>query len=56
MWTCCLEKDSTEEDFIYYTSEFGKSLFSNKKRLMRLEEQLNKTESETLAHMAMLVL
>ena len=29
MWTCCLEKDSTEEDFIYYTSEYSKSLFNS---------------------------
>ena len=56
MWTCCLEKDSTEEDFIYYTSEFAKSLFNNMLHMTKLEEQLNKTESETLGHMAALVL
>ncbi|NDO45912.1 flagellin lysine-N-methylase [Clostridium sp. MD294] len=56
MWTCCLEKDSTEEDFIYYTSEFSKSLFNNPTHTTKLEERLNQTESETLGHMAALVL
>ena len=56
MWTCCIEKDSTEEDFIYYTSEFAKSLFNSVSHMKKLEEQLNRTESETLGHMAVLVL
>lgn len=56
MWTCCIEKDSTEEDFIYYTSEFSKSLFNSVDHMENLEKQLQKTESETLGHMAVLVL
>ena len=56
MWTCCIEKDSTEEDFIYYTSEFSKSLFNSASHMTKLEERLNQTESETLGHMAALVL
>ena len=56
MWTCCLEKDSTEEDFIYYTSEYSKSLFNSVNHMTELEKCLNETESETLGHMAALVL
>lgn len=56
MWTCCIEKDSTEQDFINYTVAIARRLFHNEKYIEKLEKHLEETESNTLAHMAMLVL
>jgi len=56
VWTCCIEKNSTKEDFVYCTSLIARKLFHDKKTLNELEEILKKTESETLAYMAILVL
>ena len=56
MLTCCLEKDSTKEDFVYYVVEVARTLFHNDKHTRELEEQLKKTESDSLAHIAVLVL
>jgi len=56
VWTCCIEKNSTKEDFVYCTSLIARKLFHDKKTLNELEEILKKTENETLAYMAILVL
>lgn len=56
MWTCLLEKDSTEEDFVYYTSIISRELFQNQAYIQNLETHLKEMESNSLAHMAMLVL
>lgn len=56
IWTCLINKNSTEQNFAIYTSIFARNLFHNKEYVKTMEEHLNKTESETLAHMAMLVL
>lgn len=53
---CCLEKDSTKEDFMYYVSKVSRFTFHNDKFLEQMEELLEKNESNTLAHMAVLVL
>lgn len=54
--TCCLKKDSTKEDFIYYVVQIARTMFHNEERTKEMEKHLNETESNTLAHMAMLVL
>lgn len=56
MLTCCLQKDSTKEEFVYYVVELARTLFHNDKHTRELEEQLKKTESDSLAHIAVLVL
>lgn len=54
--TCYLDEDSTDEDFIYCASLVARSLFHNKEHSENLEKHLKETQSNTLAHMAMLVL
>lgn len=56
MLTCCLHKDSTKEEFVYYASEIGRVMFHNDTTLKSLEEHLKETESDTLAHLAVLAL
>lgn len=56
VWNCCIRKDSTKEDFIYCTSVIARELFHNREYIKKLEQHLDVTESNTLAHMAMLVL
>lgn len=56
MWTCLLEKDSTEEDFALYTSIIARELFHNQTYINVLKNHLKEMESDSLAHMAMLVL
>ena len=54
--TCLLEKDSTKEDFMDYVSKISRWTFHNEPFMKQMEERLEQTESNTLAHMAMLVL
>lgn len=54
--SCCLEKDSTKEDFKKYVTEIARSMFHNEEHTKALEEHLKETESDTLAHVAILVL
>lgn len=54
--TCYLEKDSTKEDFMYIVSKLGRFVFHNSNFFEHLKEVAKKNESNTLAHMAVLVL
>lgn len=54
--SCCVQKDSTKEDFVYYAAEIGRTMFHDDKILKSLEEHLKETESNTLAHLTVLVL
>ena len=54
--TCTIEKDSTKEDFMDYVSKISRWAFHSMLFIEKLEGRLEQTESNTLAHMAMLVL
>ena len=54
--TCLLEKDSTKEDFMDYVSKIARWTFHNGPFMEKMEGRLEQTESNTLAHMAVLVL
>ena len=54
--TCYLEEESTDEDFVYCATIVARTLFHNQEHSRYLEEHLKEYESNTLAHMAMLVL
>lgn len=54
--TCYLEKDSTKEDFMYIVSKLSRFVFHNSNFFEHLKKVAKKNESNTLAHMAMLVL
>ena len=56
MLTCCVEKDSPKEDFVYYVTEIARMMFHNEEHTKKLEEHLQETQSDSLAHIAMLVL
>lgn len=54
--TCYLEKDSTKEDFMYIVSKLSRFTFHNIDFLKYMEKVAKENESNTLAHMAVLVL
>ena len=54
--SCCVHKDSTKEEFVYYAAEIGRTMFHDDKVLKSLEDHLKETESDTLAHLAILAL
>ena len=56
MLTCYLDKDSTDEDFVYCVSQVARTLFNNSEYVENLEKHLEETQSDTLAHIAVLVL
>lgn len=56
MLTCCVEKDTSKEDFVYYVTEIARTMFHNEQHTKQLEEHLEKTQSDSLAHIAVLVL
>lgn len=53
---CCLDEEYKEEDFIYYTTEIFRLVLHSPYMHGYIKKRMEETESDTLAHVALLVL